>query len=363
MADGLIDQRRDVFVVQRVDDSSSVAFTDDQADVSQQPELMRHGGLLHADRVDQLGDRMRTASELGEDVHPARSGERLHGVSHSYSDLRSHLAPRSPTGNSVGHDDPSVANMSDYSLNKCSCHRLDTTEALELDLPDPPRVSSRAMNPTPALLIASAGVGFGHAILPDHWVPLAVLGRTRRYPLSKVARLSGLAGLAHVLISIVLGAVIIVVGLQFQSAVQSAQDTIIGCLLIATGLGFAAFETLGAGHTHEHPGHTREHEHHDSHQQGGIRGLAAIMVPFGAAASPDLTILPVFLAATTAGVATAIGSLVIFAAVTIGTIVGFTLTAAKGGYKIRGEWLERWGNAITAVVLVVIGVLVLTGAI
>ena len=221
------------------------------------------------------------------------------------------------------------------------------------------------MSATPALLVASAGVGFGHAILPDHWVPLAVVGRTRRYPLSKVARLSGLAGLAHVVISIVLGAVIIVVGLQFQSTVQNAQNTIIGCLLIATGLGFAAFETLGPGHTHEHPGHTHEHDHdhHDSHEQRGIRGLAAIMVPFGAASSPDLTILPVFLAATTAGVATAIGSLAIFAAVTVGTIVAFTLTAAKGGYKIRGEWLERWGNAITALVLVVIGVLVLTGAI
>ena len=227
------------------------------------------------------------------------------------------------------------------------------------------------MSATPALLVASAGVGFGHAILPDHWGPLAVVGRTHRYPLSKVARLSGLAGLAHVVISIVLGAVISVVGLQFQSTVQSAQNTIIGCLLIATGLGFAAFETLGPGHTHEHPGHTHEHDHghahdhdhHDSHEQRGIRGLAAIMVPFGAAASPDLTILPVFLAATTAGVATAIGSLVIFAAVTVGTIVAFTLTAATGGYKIRGEWLERWGNAITALVLVVIGVLVLTGAI
>jgi nickel/cobalt exporter len=91
--------------------------------------------------------------------------------------------------------------------------------------------------------------------------------------------------------------------------------------------------------------------------------LAAIMVPFGAAASPDLTILPVFLAATTAGAATAIGSLLIFAAVTIVTIVGLTLAAARGGYQIRGEWLERWGNAITALVLVIIGALVLTGAI
>jgi hypothetical protein len=47
------------------------------------------------------------------------------------------------------------------------------------------------MSATPALLAASAGVGFGHAILPDHWVPLAVLGRTRRYSLKRVARLSG----------------------------------------------------------------------------------------------------------------------------------------------------------------------------
>ena len=69
------------------------------------------------------------------------------------------------------------------------------------------------------------------------------------------------------------------------------------------------------------------------------------MVPFGAAASPDLTILPVFLAATTAGAGTAVGSLAIFAAVTITTIVGLTLTAARGGYQIHGEWLERWGNA------------------
>jgi nickel/cobalt exporter len=39
------------------------------------------------------------------------------------------------------------------------------------------------------MLAAAAGVGFGHAVLPDHWVPLAVVGRTQRYPLSKVARL------------------------------------------------------------------------------------------------------------------------------------------------------------------------------
>lgn len=242
----------------------------------------------------------------------------------------------------------------------------------------------------PALLAAAAGVGFGHAILPDHWVPLAVLGRTRRYPLARIARLSGLAGVAHVMVSIALGAVIIVIGLQFRSEIQQAQDTIIGGILIATGIGFLMFDLTGHGHhDHDHHGqhhhghedghghgHGHDHYDHDAHQReahsrrrsgspepGRLGGLAAVMVPFGAAASPDLTILPVFLAATTAGVATAVGSLVVFAAVTIGTIVGLTVGAARGGYQIQGEWLERWGSLFTAAVLAIIGLLVLIGVI
>jgi nickel/cobalt transporter (NicO) family protein len=245
---------------------------------------------------------------------------------------------------------------------------------------------------TPALLVAAGGVGFGHAILPDHWVPLAVIGRTQRYPLAKVARLSGLAGLAHVLVSIALGAVIIVIGLQFRSSIEHAQNAIIGSLLIATGIGFLLVELTGHGHAHEHePGHEDEpgrghrhrHGHEDGHRHGHghededepgpghghghaespsrLASAAKIMVPFGAAASPDLTILPVFLAATAAGAGAAVGSVFVFAAVTIGTIVGLTLFATVGGYQVRGQWLDRWGNLFTAGVLVAIGALVVSG--
>jgi nickel/cobalt exporter len=226
----------------------------------------------------------------------------------------------------------------------------------------------------PALVFAAAGVGFGHAILPDHWMPLAVLGRTRRYPLRQIARVSLLAGIAHVLVSVILGGIIVVVGLQFRDAVQSAQDTVVGLILILTGVGFAALELTGHGH-HHGPG-DHDHHHHDHHGHAHSRGhrhddpgagrsrlggLAAIMVPFGAAASPDLTILPVFLAASASGVGAAVGSVIAFAAVTIGTIVGLTVAAARGGYQFRGAWLERWGNAFTAGVLIVIGALVLAG--
>jgi nickel/cobalt transporter (NicO) family protein len=242
---------------------------------------------------------------------------------------------------------------------------------------------------TPALLLAAAGVGFGHAVLPDHWVPLAVVGRARRYPASRVARLAGLAGVAHVLVSIVLGAVIIAIGLHFRDQVKSAEDTIVGGILLLTAVGFAVAELTGRGHHHHHhddhahehhpdqsqahdhdheAADTHEHEHEHSHDHdvpagGGLSGIAAVMVPFGAAASPDLTILPVFLAAAAAGTTAAIGTVVVFAGITIATIVTLTLVAFLGGLRIRGEWLERWGNLVTAAVLAVIGALVLIGVI
>ncbi|GAC1316578.1 MAG: hypothetical protein NVSMB25_02550 [Thermoleophilaceae bacterium] len=260
---------------------------------------------------------------------------------------------------------------------------------------------------TPALIGAAAGVGFGHAILPDHWVPLAVVGRTQRYPIARVARLSALAGVAHVLVSVLLGALLIAIGLQFRSSIENAQGTIVGCILILTGIGFALLELSGHGHGHSHGGPSgHEHSHggpsghghshgepsgradvggglsgnvdlapighaddSPTHHQpptrpaGGLRGLAAIMVPFGAAASPDLTILPVFLAASAAGALAAIGALVVFSIVTIGTIVTLTLVASVGGYQIQGRWLERWGNTVTALVLILIGALVLAGLI
>jgi nickel/cobalt exporter len=220
----------------------------------------------------------------------------------------------------------------------------------------------------PVLLAAAAGVGAAHAVLPDHWMPLAVVSRTHRYRIGRVARLSAVAGVGHVLVSMLLGAAVIAIGLQFRHTVQSAQDVIVGGLLVLTGIAFLVLQLRG--HDHEHPhSHHHDHEHGDGHDHDHDDGhdhppgRFALLVPFGAAASPDLTILPVFLAATTAGTVTAIGTVVLFGAVTIGTFVLLTTLAAAGALRIRGDWLEHHGNAVTGAVLIVIGGLVAGGVI
>ncbi|HKW23688.1 MAG TPA: hypothetical protein VJO13_20070, partial [Ktedonobacterales bacterium] len=221
----------------------------------------------------------------------------------------------------------------------------------------------------------AASVALLHSILPDHWVPLAVVARTQRWGLLRVARISTLASVGHVLTSVALGGVIAVVGLQFQRAIDVQQGHIVGGVLVLTGVGFLLWGLTGHGHGHGHDhghNHGHPHEQSDDYEDGPTaemasaeqplaRRLAAIAVPFGVAASPDLTILPVALAAGAVGGVTVVGVLVVFAAVTMATFVGLTVLATIAGYRIKGEWLERNATTITALVLIAIGVVAFLG--
>jgi hypothetical protein len=96
-------------------------------------------------------------------------------------------------------------------------------------------------------------------------------------------------------------------------------------------------------------------------EQARARRLATIAVPFGVAASPDLTILPVTLAASAIGRGAVGGVLLVFAGMTIATFIGLTVLATLAGYQIKGAWLERNTTTITALVLIAIGVVAYVG--
>lgn len=245
-------------------------------------------------------------------------------------------------------------------------------------------------NSVPLLIVAAGTVGFLHSILPDHWVPLAVIARTQRWSIAHVARISFLASVGHVVTSLIIAGIIAAIGLQFRSAFETQQGHIVGVILILTGSAFLLWSLTGhGGHSHGSGGHCHEHHHdhdrnddHDhepqhDHVQGhsqaqlrvhprdvvpaersALQRFAAIAGPFGAAASPDLTILPVALAASAAGLAAVVGTLVSFTVVTLATFVVLTVVATLAGYQVKGEWLEEHGNLITALVLIAIGVVV-----
>jgi len=256
------------------------------------------------------------------------------------------------------------------------------------------------------LILTGSAVGFLHSILPDHWVPLAVIGRTERWSVPRVVRVSALASIGHVAASVILSAIVAAVGLEFQHQIETEQGRFIGAVLVLTGIGFLIWGLTGHGHSHSHEdghghshdhghGHTHPHEHsHDdveAHAHAHAHGLAhthtdteehehehehahadepeqplacrlgGVIVAFGVAASPDLTVLPVALAASAVGIGAVAGVLISFTLVTMATFVGLTVIAMLAGYQIKGEWLEKHATTITAIVLIAIGIVAFIG--
>ena len=134
-------------------------------------------------------------------------------------------------------------------------------------------------------------------------------------------------------------------------------------------------ELRSRSHTHQHAHGSMVHSHRheafieerrqllETHSQERTLAarLATIAVPFGVAASPDLTLLPLALAAAAFGTGTVVTVMALFSIVTIATFVGLTVAATAVGYQVKGDWLEANANTITAVVLIVIGLIAFIG--
>lgn len=191
------------------------------------------------------------------------------------------------------------------------------------------------------------------------------MARSQRWSLSYTGRIGLLTGVGHVGGSFLLGLVVILLGVGAGSIVRVSQSAV-GPVLALTGalyLVYAIWQARRGGHSHDHS-HEHSHLHGDVDPGEEGEGAAATVhpsglswaIPVGVAASPDLTVLPVFLAALALGAWVAAIAAVLYAVVTIAVITSLTVLATAGGYQLDLPWLEKNGNIVAAFVLIALGV-------
>jgi hypothetical protein len=80
------------------------------------------------------------------------------------------------------------------------------------------------MNYGPELLLvaAVATVGVLHTIVPDHWVPIALIARQRGWSKSETALAALKAGIGHVLSTLLIALVVWLAGVTFAQRFSHA---------------------------------------------------------------------------------------------------------------------------------------------
>lgn len=120
------------------------------------------------------------------------------------------------------------------------------------------------MSSAPQLLLigAVAAVGVLHTIVPDHWVPIALIARQRGWSRGETARASLLAGIGHAGSTLLIAVAVWIAGVAFATRFGNIVDDVASIALIGFG-GWIAIGALREMHGAPNPAHTHGH-HHDS---------------------------------------------------------------------------------------------------
>ena len=104
------------------------------------------------------------------------------------------------------------------------------------------------------LFLSSCSTAIIHALIPDHWLPFVLMSRAERWSDRRAAALTGLAGSLHVLVTLLAGALTILVG---SATVQDlarrtghSLGSLIGLLLVIFGVSYGLFRHLREARVH-----------------------------------------------------------------------------------------------------------------
>jgi sulfite exporter TauE/SafE len=122
----------------------------------------------------------------------------------------------------------------------------------------------------------AATLGLVHTVIgPDHYLPFIVIGRARNWKLRKTLGVAFLAGLGHILGSVILGFIGIALGIAVSKleGIEAARGGIAAWLLIGFGFAYFAWGMRRAwrGKPHTHP-HLHDHEDAAVHPHGPDQG-------------------------------------------------------------------------------------------
>lgn len=238
------------------------------------------------------------------------------------------------------------------------------------------------------LIVTVAVVGVLHTVVPDHWAPIVVLARQQGWSIARTARAAAVAGLGHVTTTLLLDALVWIVGASLAVRYGHFVSLASALALVAFGLwiAYGAWWELHVNdqgrlqfehaHLHRHYDgleHVHWHAHHEEDQyalEGGavvmhahehvLAGRAALLLILGS--SPMVEGIPAFLAASTRGPRLLAIMALVFTFTTITTYVMMSVAGVRSLQRAALGTFERYGEVSSGLFVTTVGLYALVTA-
>lgn len=222
------------------------------------------------------------------------------------------------------------------------------------------------MDITLVLMISAAVSAILHTLVPDHEIPLAMIGRTQNWSLKKMAGVTLIAGIIHISVSMTMGAIALLASATLSQFITNSTQQISGFLLIGFGSVYIVVSWKrkqgGHGHSHGHNQPLHSHDHAYSEHQSGVSqngskvGWGTWIVAIVGIA-PCFTLIPVLIAAVPYGATMTLLVMLSYAVATIGMMITLTLIALKAiQYITKLHRIEKHMEILAGSVIFAVGV-------
>ena len=219
------------------------------------------------------------------------------------------------------------------------------------------------------LFLSSCSTAIIHALIPDHWLPFVLMSRVERWSERRVAALTGLAGLLHVLVTMLAGGLTILIGSatveKLAARTGRSLDFLVGLLLVIFGVTYGIWRHRREARVHVRgdqaplvpPTHVHAHGHLLERWFHPALTAGALVLVIGI--SPCALLVPILFAASVEGEAALLASALGFALCTVGTMVGVTVCAVRAMSRIDLPFFARYGDLISGALVSAIGLLMM----
>ncbi len=199
-------------------------------------------------------------------------------------------------------------------------------------------------NTTIGLIGATFFIALTHAIMPNHWIPFALIGKGQKWSLMKTIFITAIAGLGHSITTTILGFIIAILGFHITKYAETIAEPLAGIILIVLGIAFVIVGRLRHG--------THNHNHSKFSDKTIAISLFAMM-----SSSPCVAALPLFLAASTFSWSTLVLLSIILSATTVSGMLVLATLAYTGVKKINLCSIEEYEKEIIGGILTLIGII------
>lgn len=222
------------------------------------------------------------------------------------------------------------------------------------------------------LLFLSASAAFLHTLIPDHELPLAMIGRANRWGIKKMSLFTLVAGVLHISISMGIGVIALVATTALAGTISNLAHLLSGAILIGFGAVYAFLGWKKKGHGHTHGSKYAAHPHGRAPPGSGIeidaQGKPVFHWTTWFAAiggmAPCVTLIPVLFTAVWYPPESnaVLLTMLVFAVSTILTMLFTANLALKAiTYITRMQKIEKWIEVIAGVVILAVGVYMIGG--